>query len=37
MYVGNHLYCDKFTLLSLIPSFLKKILTINDDQIVRRK
>ena len=32
MYVGNHLYCDRFTLPSLIHSFLKKILTINDDQ-----
>ena len=37
MYAGNHIYYDKFTLLSLIPTFLKKILTINDDQIVRRK
>ena len=27
-YVGNHLYCDRFTLPSLIPSFLKKILNI---------
>ena len=32
MYVGNHLYCDRFTLPSLIRSFLKKFLTINDDQ-----
>ena len=37
MYVGNHLYCDGFTLPSLILSFLKKILTINKNQHVRRK
>ena len=37
MYVGNHLYCDGFTLPSLILSFLKKILTINDNQHVRCK
>ena len=30
MYVGNYLYCDIFTLPSLIPSFLKKILIIKD-------
>ena len=30
--VGNHLYCDGFTLPLLIPSYLKKILTIDDNQ-----
>ena len=37
MYVGNHLYCDKFTLPLLIPSFPKKILIIKGDQNVHRK
>ena len=37
IYVGNHLYCHGFTLASLILSFLNKILTINDNQHVRRK
>ena len=37
MSIGNHLYCDGFTLSLLIPSYLKKILTINDDQNICRK
>ena len=37
MSVGNHLYCNRFTLPLLIPSYLRKILTINDNQNVRRK
>ena len=37
MFVGNHLYCNGFTLPLLIPSYLRKILTINDNQNVHCK